>query len=321
MRLLLRQGLTIAGLTALETIRYPIITLLTASSLIFIAAMPFVFTHTLNDSARLVRDSALALHFVLGLILGVLMACTALRAELRGGTAAAVLSKPVPRSLFFIGKFLGLAAIMVAFSVLMTCAAILATRTAAVAFMYDAWGSGPLLAAVLLAMLIGGAQNFLFQKPFTSRAFGALLILVPAAVAISGAIPDNGEPAPWGAALPLAVIPASALVTLAILLLTGFALALATRLDVVPALVVSSVVFMIGLMADYLFGRQAAHSRLFALLDGLAPNFQHFWAADALAGDGVPWSYVARVAVYTACYLAAILAAGIFAFRRMELRG
>lgn len=321
MRLWIRQGLALAGLTALESVRQPIVILLATAALAFVALMPVLITHTLDDSARLVRDSALALHFVIGLVLGVLMACTALRAELRTGTAGAVLSKPVPRPLFFIGKYLGLAAVTLAFSLLMTCATILAARTAHISFFHDWWGSGPLLVALALALALGGLQNFLLRRPFASRAFGALLLLVPLAVLFSGFHSDEETTAAWGAALPLAVIPAGVLIALAILLLTGLALALATRLDVVPALVASSIVFLGGLMADYLLGRRADQGDVWALLDGLAPNFQHFWAADALAADGVPWSYVARVAAYTACYLAAVLAAGIIAFRRMELRG
>lgn len=320
MRLLIRQACTLAGLTALEAVRQPIVILLTTAALAFVGLMPILFTHTLGDAARLVRDSSLALQFVLGLVLGVLMACTALRAELRSGTAAAILSKPVPRALFFLGKFSGLAGVTLAFSILMTGASLLATRTAHIAFFYDWWGSGPLLAALVLAFAAGGLQNYFFRRPFASRAFGALLVLVPAAVVVSGALDIQGDRISWGAELPLEILPAGALLALAILLLTGFALALATRLDTVPALVVSSVIFMLGLMADYLFGRHAAYNRFFALLDGITPNFQHFWAADALAGNGIPWSYVGHVAAYTGCYLAGILAAGIFAFRRMELR-
>ncbi|MCO6400547.1 MAG: ABC transporter permease [Verrucomicrobia bacterium] len=320
MRLALRQFYTLAGLTALEAVRQPIVILLTAASLCFIALMPILFTHTLDDSARLVRDSALALHFVMGLILGVLTACTALRAELRSGTAAAVLSKPVPRALFFLGKYAGLAAVTLAFSALMAGATLLATRTAHIPFFYDWWGSGPLLVAVAIALALGGLQNYRFDRPFASRTFGALLLLLPLAIAVSGFWDDHGHFAAWGAQLPLDLLPASALIALAILLLTGFALALATRLDTVPALVVSSVIFLLGLMADYFFGRGATHSRAIAVLDGIVPNFQHFWAVDALAGDGIPWTYVARVAAYTACYLLALLTAGIIAFRHMELR-
>jgi hypothetical protein len=321
MHVLFRQGIAIAWLTALEAVRRPIAALLTVSALSFVALMPFLFTHTLNEGERLVRDSSLALHFVLGLVMGALSACTALRAELRGGTAAAILSKPVPRPLFFIGKFAGIALVMIAFSILMACATLLATRTAAVAFVYDFAGSGPLIAAILLALAAGGVQNFLLRRPFASRTFGALLMLIPAAVAVSGAIPANGESSPWGAALPLAIVPASVLIAMAILLLSGLSLVLATRLDIVPTLEVGSTVLMAGLMADYLFGRHAAFSRFYAFLDGITPNFQHFWAADALAGDGIPWSYVARAATYWAVYLAAILSLGILAFRRMELRG
>ncbi len=321
MRLWIRQGCALAGLTALESARKPVVILIATSALAFVGMMPLLITHTLDDSARLVRDSALALHFVIGLVLGVLMACTALRAELQTGTAGAVLSKPVPRALFFMGKYLGLAAVMLAFSLLMTCATILAARTARMPFVHDWWGSGPLLAALPLALAFGGLQNYLFRRPFASRAFGALLVLVPLAVFASGFQSGEEAPAPWGAALPLAVLPAGVLIALAILLLTALALALATRLDVVPALVASSVVFLAGLMADYIFGRRAGQGPVWALLDGLTPNFQHFWAADALPADGVPWGYVARAAGYAACYLVAVLAAGIIAIRRMELRG
>ncbi len=320
MQLAIRQTYTLAGLTALEAVRQPIVILLTAAALAFTALMPILFTHTLDESARLVRDSALALHFVTGLILGVLTACTALRAELRNGTAAAVLSKPVPRPLFFLGKFAGLAAVTLAFSALMAGATILATRTARIPFFYDWWGSGPLLAALVLAFAFGGLQNFRANRPFASRTFGALLVLVPAATALSGLFDEHDHIAKWGAGLPLEILPASILIALAILLLTGFALALATRLDTVPALVVSSVIFMLGLMADYIFGRITPHNRALSALDGIVPNFQHFWAVDALAGDGIPWTYVARVAAYTACYLLALLTAGIIAFRQMELR-
>lgn len=321
MRLWVRQGWTLAGLTALEAVRQPVVLLVTASAVAFVGLMPLLFTHTLGDADRLVRDSALALHFVLGLVLGVLMACTSLRTELRSGTASAILSKPVPRPLFFLGKFGGLAVVTLAFSFLMTCANLLATRTARIAFFYDWWGSGPLLAALVLSLLAGGAQNFLLHRPFASRAFGALLVLVPLAVLVSGAQPADESQTAWGAALPLALIPAGVLLALAILLLAAFALALATRLDVVPTLALCSVVFMLGLMSDFLLGRAAQHNRLIAALDGLTPNFQHFWSADALTGDGIPWVYVGQAAVYSAFYLAAVLAAGILVFRRMELRG
>jgi hypothetical protein len=321
MRLYVRQFLAIAWLAALEALRQPIVLLLTAACVLFIGLMPVLFTHVLTEGVRMVRDSALALHFVAGLVLGALMACTSLRYEVRSGTAAAVLSKPVPRSLFFLAKFTGLACVLLLFSSLVAAATELATRTVALQFALDAWGSGPLLAAVALAFALGGLQNYFLRRPFVSRAFGALLGTVAAAFVLSGFVGDDGRRAAFGTALPLTILPASALIALAILLLAGLALAVATRLDVVPTLTVCSVVFLLGLMADYLLGRPAQSNAWFRAIYALTPNFQHFWAVDALAGGRVPWSYVARAGAYAALYLAGLLAAGIFAFRRMELRG
>lgn len=321
MQVWIRQLWTLAGLSALESVRQPVVLLATASAVAFVGLMPIVFTHTLGEADRLVRDSALALHWVLGLVLGVLMACTSLRAELRSGTASAILSKPVPRPLFFVGKFAGLAAVLLAFSLLMLCANLLATRTARMPFLYDWWGSGPLFVALALALVAGGLQNFLWRRPFASRAFGALLFLLPLAVGVSGAQPPEEAQTAWGAALPLALIPAGALLALAILLLAAIALALATRFEVTPTLALCSVLFLWGLMSDYLLGRAAQHNRWLAALDGLTPNFQHYWSADALAGHGIPWAYVGQTAAYTVFYLAAVLSAGILAFRRMEMRG
>ena len=42
---------------------------------------------------------------------------------------------------------------------------------------------------------------------------------------------------------------------------------------------------------------------------------------DALSGEGaIPWSYVARVAVYAGLYLTGILSLGLLAFRQLEVR-
>lgn len=321
MRLKIRQFIAIAWLAAVEAIRQPIVLLLTVAGLLFIGLLPVLITHIVGDAQRMIRDSALALHFVLGLVLGVFAACTSFRYEVRRGTASSVLSKPVPRSLFFLAKFTGLAAVLMLFCALLAIATLLTTRTVVTAFSYDWWGAGPLLAAIPLALLAGGVQNYFLRRPFVSRAFGALLVLGAAALAVSGFIDAEGHRASFGSALPLSILPASVLITMAVVLLSGLSVSLATRLDVVPTLAVCTAVFMLGLMSDYLLGRPAESSRAFSVLYHAAPNLQHFWAVDALAHGQIPWSYVAHAGHYAALYLAGILGAGMLAFRPMELRG
>ena len=63
------QFLAIARLAALEAIRRPVFLLVALSCLAGIVLLPLVLNYTLGDSARIIRDSALALTFVGGLLL------------------------------------------------------------------------------------------------------------------------------------------------------------------------------------------------------------------------------------------------------------
>jgi len=137
----------------------------------------------------------------------------------------------------------------------------------------------------------------------------------------AGFVDSEGHGVAFGSAYSWKIIPVSVLIFFAIAVLTGLAMSLAIRLDTVPTLSICSIVFLIGLMSDYLFGRHAAHNVLADLIYRVIPNWQHFWVVDALSGEGeIPCSYVARVAIYAGFYLAGILSLGMLAFRQMEVR-
>ena len=179
-RLRIQQFNALTGLTALETLRQPVCLVLTLTSLAFIGVLPAILTHTLGESARLVRDSALALHFVCGLILGCYAACATLSREMRRGTAAAILAKPVDRDVFFLAKYAGIALVMLLFSLLMTIATMLSTRTVSEAYSLDLWSLGALLIPLAASMAIAGGINYLTHKPFVSVAFFTLVATLTA---------------------------------------------------------------------------------------------------------------------------------------------
>ena len=321
MRWRLKQFGALTSLTALEAVRQPVFLLLMAATIFFMACLPLVTAHTLGEAERMARDSALALHFVAGLVLGSYLACAALQHEIRRGTVAAILSKPVGRVTLFLAKFGGIALVMLLFSAALAIATLLCTRASTPDSYVDWWAEGPLLAAVPVAFLIAGLINYFTGRPFVSNAFALLVAALAVALLVSGFFDDHGELVAWGRALPWKILPAGALIALAILVLSALALLLATKLDVVPTLSLCSVVFLLGLMSDNLFGKQAATSKLGAVLYGLIPNLQQFWLADALAGDGtIPWSYVAAAALYALCLLVFLLAAGMLVFGRMEVK-
>ena len=321
MRWRLEQFGALTWLTALEAMRQPVFLLLMAAASFFAALLPLITAHTLGEAERMVRDSALALHFVTGLVLGSYLACAALQHEIRRGTVAAILSKPVGRLTLFLAKFAGIALVMALFSAALTITSMLATRAATPENFVDWWSEGPLLAAVPLAFLLAGLINYFTRRPFVSNAFVLLVAALGSALLFAGFFSDSGELVKWGQPLPWKILPAGALITLAILVLAAFALLLATKLDVVPTLSLCSVLFLLGLMSDYLFGRTAATSKVSAVLYGLIPNLQQFWLADALAGGGtIPWAYVGAAALYAFSLLVFLLALGMLVFGRMEVK-
>jgi ABC-type transport system involved in multi-copper enzyme maturation permease subunit len=320
-RLRIQQFIALTGLTALETLRQPVCLVLTLTSLAFIGILPAILTHTLGDSARLVRDSALALHFVCGLILGCYAACATLSREMRRGTAAAILAKPVGREVFFLAKYAGIALVMIIFSLLMTMATVLSTRTVSEAYSLDLWSLAALLLPVAASMAISGGINYLTHKPFVSVAFLTLVVTLAASFIAIGFLDNQGALVPFGSTFTLSLIPVSGLIAMAVLVLAGFAVAVATQFDVVPTLMVSSVILMVGMMTDYLFGRAADTSTLAGFLYHVLPNWQHFWAADALnQDDPFPVAYLWDAGCYAACYLAGMLCLGLVCFRHLEVR-
>jgi hypothetical protein len=318
MKQAVNQFTTIARLTFVESARQPIGLLILTTTLVLITLLPFVITHSLEGIDKLVLDSALATHWMAGLFLGGYLSCTALVREFGKGTAAAILSKPVNRGLFFLAKFAGVAFYMVLFSLAAFAATLIsvrAGRTAEALWRLDWWAGGPLLAAPCLAAAGGIAVNLFQKRPFVSAAFGYLLAALGLAVLVTATLDIEGRPIPFASALPLEIWPASLLIGLAVLLLTALSASLATRLDVVPTLSLVFGLLLVGLLSDHLFLRPAMEGHAVAgVLYRLVPNWQHFWAADTIGRD--TWEALQ----YGTIYLAGLLCLGVFAFRAMEVK-
>lgn len=320
MRLVIKQFYTIARLTALDAVRQPLAFLLFVSTLMLIAVLPLVLSHTLGESVKFVRDGSLGFMFVAGLILGAQMACASLSSEVRHGTLSVVLSKPMARATFFLAKYAGIAAVLVLFAAGILMAVLLSVRTAFDAYITDWWSATPLLIACIGAFLVGGLMNYFFRRPFVSNAFISLFVLLTLAFVFTGFVDQQGRIMTFGALYDFRILPAGLLITLAVLVLAGLSVSLATRLSTIPSLSICGGVFLLGLLSDYYFGQHAAASQTARTLHYLLPNWQHFWVVDALSGDGViPWLYVSMAGAYAFLYLAGILLFGVLAFQRMEV--
>lgn len=174
----MRQFRNIAVNAFMELVRQPVFLLLLTGSVLFeiFLAVPYYFA--LGDEMKLVKTSALAVMLLSGLLGAVLSASASLAREIRGGTALAVLSKPVGRAQFLLAKFAGLAAGMTLLAYVNMIGVMLASWMA-----FDAYGKTNVLAigifggAIALAYLLAGFSNYFLRRPFVSDAVFLLVVM------------------------------------------------------------------------------------------------------------------------------------------------
>jgi len=243
--------------------------------------------------------------------------------EIRSGTALAVLAKPVSRAQFLLAKYAGLALSLGVLTYVNCVAALVATRMT-----FDAYGDADIpgllvfCGAVAAAYAMGGLTNYFMRRPFVSDAVLAVALMVTVAFIVLQFIPRAAQRAENEfVGLDWRVVPASALILMALLVLAALALACSTRLEVIPTLSVCSALFLLGLVSDYFWGTRAAHGSAWAnVLYTVTPNWQLFWVSDVLEGKGaIPASYLGKALGYTVGYVGAVLALALALFEDREL--
>jgi len=287
---------------------------------VFLAA-PYYFAF--GDEPKLVKNSALAVMLLAGLLGAVLSASASLAREIRGGTALAVLSKPVGRAQFLLAKYAGLALALSVLTYVNLVASLLASRMA-----FDAYGStdtfalGVFALSIALAYAIGGFSNYFLHRTFVSDAVFSLLLMVSLAFLVINFFNKEMQPQQFATGVDWRMVPAGLLILFAIWVLAGLALASSTRLDIIPTLAICSAFFLLGLMSDYLFGRPADAGAWWGnVLYSLTPNWQLFWLADALetGRNTFDWGYVGKAFGYMLLYVGAVLALAVALFDEREL--
>ncbi|RME95691.1 MAG: hypothetical protein D6766_02630 [Verrucomicrobia bacterium] len=306
----------------MELIRQPVFLLLMTASgafCVFLAAVPYF---GFGDDPKMVKDMVLAVLLLSGLLGAVLSASASVAHEVRSGTALAVLSKPVGRWTFILGKYSGLIAALTVLTYSNLLACLLAGRMA-----YDAYNEADLLSvgvyfgALALAYVVAGLSNFFLQRVFVADAVLAVVVLATLAFVYLAFFTELERAFGEKAQVDWQMLRAGVLLLFAIWVLAGVALAASTRLELIPTLAVCSAVFLLGLMSDYLFGARAEAGVWWAVVPyAVLPNWQLFWMSDAISmGKEIPWGYVLRAAGYMAGYLGAVLAVAVLLFQEREL--
>lgn len=350
---LIEQLFAIIRNTFQESIRQPVLLVVAIAGTLFIVLSNPFATFTLESDQAMFIDIGLSSVFLAGVIGSAFVATNVLTREIENRTVLTVVSKPVPRPLFVIGKFLGVAISILVLMIYLILTFLLveihgSLETAASKYHMPVIIFG--VSGLVLAIGAGVWCNY-----FYGWAFGAttLVILVPTTALVyllclvfdrnwqtqSIATEFNGQ-----------LWIACSMLFMAILVLCAIAIAASTRLGQVLTLVVTCGFFVLGLLSDWLFGRTATRlaengsitevdpttgvetttlaldgiQKLeywgFSLAHAIVPNFQVFWLTDAVnQGSAIPAAYIGETLLYGGLLVAAALSIAVILFQRREV--
>lgn len=334
---MLNRLFIIAKNTFIETLRQPIYAIIIIFALILLALAPTVSMYTLDEDIKLLRELGLSTLFLAGLFIAVFSATGAITEEIETGTITTVLSKPISRPVFVVGKFIGLSGAVALAHLICTIAYLMAVRHGVLERASDEIDWTVIVAAssaVLLTFIITCFLNYAYDLNFSATGITLAAVTFIMAFLFLLVIDRDWSINPAENKIHTFDIYASILLLLALITLVALAVLFSTRFNEVVTLTCCVGVFLLGLISDWVFGRFAARSLAdpaFELLDKvgivlarigttLIPNLQIYWVSDAIYEIGaVPAPYLLIATGYTVLYTAGILALSVALFQNRQI--
>jgi ABC-2 type transport system permease protein len=309
--------------TFTETLRQPIYAVIIAFSLFLFLMSPSITMYTMDEDIKLLREIGLSTLFLAGLFIATFSAAGALTEEIETKTITTVLSKPIGRPIFILGKFLGLTSALLLAHYICTIAMIFAIRHGVLETVNDThdW---PVIATasiiILLTFLVTAFLNYTYDWNFPATAIILLATLATIGLVFLLFIDRDWQFNPENNGFDLFDIYASGLLLLASIVLVALAVMFSTRLNVVLTLACCIGTFLLGLITDWIFGRFADTNILAKIGNILVPNLQVFWVSDAIyEGSSITVNYLLMGAIYAILYTAGILSLAIALFQKRQV--
>jgi hypothetical protein len=341
----LEQLLAIARNTFFESIRQPVLlVILVACTILVVLSNPFS-AYTLMDDNKMFVDIGLSTIFIGGAILSAFIASNVITREIHNRTVLTVISKPVSRPIFILGKFLGVAGAQILAMVFLTLVFMLVeihgvqqTVTTPYHLPVIFFGSGALILGAAAGVWCNYFYGWVFSSTFVVLTTPLLVIAYVLALLFNHEFVTQAPAVAFKGNLWIAVL----MLILGELVLTAIAVAASTRLGQIMTLLVTVGFFVLGLLSDWLLARRInAISDAFeslgqttvAPIDGLhmefwffkavyavIPNFQVFWLADAITqGSRIPGDYLAWTIPYGFLLIVIALCLAVILFQRREV--
>jgi Cu-processing system permease protein len=306
----LSRILTIALNTYREAVRARVLLGVFALGLATCAYSVVVATMSLHNEARVIADLGAAGLSLYGVVIAIILGSTSLYRELEHKTVFPILSRPIRRWEYVVGKFVG-AVLTVAVFVAIDAAVVFATL---------ALESGqPLAKVAAVAGGMGAALGIAAWRAPQARVF----VIIPWAPLMAAAAWTLAWPSPEERRVVLA---SAVLATCEVTIVAAFATLFSSFSSPFLTATCTTLVFIMGRSADTMAHLPPKMFGFFAVIfrgvARVAPNLQVYVPARPLLLGEVPghpvWPYVGGAAMQATFYSTVLLVIGVLAFRRRD---
>jgi ABC-2 type transport system permease protein len=315
--------LSIARNTFTEIIRQPVYAVIIIAALFLFVLSPSITMYTMADDNKMLREIGLSTLFLSGLFIAVFAASGAITEEFESKTITTVLSKPIQRPAFILGKFLGISAAVTLAQYICTIALLLSLRHGVMETASDELDYVVIVAAaivLLITLLLTAFLNYFYDWNFPATAICIGTCLGTAALAALCFISKDLKFDPAHNGFQLFDVYASILLLMATLIIVSLAVVFSSRFNIVVTLTCCIGIFLLGLISDYIFLKIGHASILARAARAIIPNLQVFWISDAIyEGSPIPLAYLPMAAIYSLCYIGAILLIAVAVFQRRQV--
>ena len=241
---------SIAKNTFIETIRQPVYAVIVAVAVLLFFLSPSLTMYSMGDDNKLLRELGLSTLFIAGLFIAVFSASAAITEEIETKTILTTLSKPIPRYLFILGKFIGTIAAVILAQYILTIAMIMTIRHGVMSTASDTHDMTVLVSTAVtigLSLIITAFFNYSYDWKFTSTAIVLVAIFATISIVFLSFINRDWKFDPLNNGINSLDIYGSILLLIALCVLTAAALMFSARFNVLVTLSLSIGLFQIQL--------------------------------------------------------------------------
>ena len=323
--------LSIGRTTFLQTIRQPIFFVLILASFAVLALSVALTGWTMGGDyhktdQRMLEAMGLATLLVFGLLISAFSASAALAREIEDRTALTVISKPVARSTFFLGKFAGVALAVLLAVYLMSLVYLMSVRHRVMPAASDQPDMPVLVlgcTAFALSLVIALAGNWMFDWSFPSAWLWAALVLLTVAMGLISFIGKEWAAVTFGEGIRPILISGILLVMMAVLIFVATAVAASSRVGQLLTLLICVGLFLLGSWHWQVFGRHQ-DVPVIRVLGWLVPDLTAFDLQGPVTNfepdqKNITLGTLGLSLGYCLLYVGGLLALGAAIFQRREL--